>query len=170
MRTYFLAIVGTLVVAVLLQQSAGAQPSRSFDTSEHNRRSQIDRLVRQIDQQEQTREAVVNDSNDPKNILLKLSPELTARDFSAESRRMLELAFRNDPTKENLLLAEVAGVEWIDQEVEKYAEGRIDQPASGMFYGTLPWAANLVLARRGSDESLQKVLAASRAADVQSQV
>jgi hypothetical protein len=83
---------------------------------------------------------------------------------------MLELAFRNDPTKENLLLAEIAGVEWIDQEVEKYAEGRIEQPTSGMFYGTLPWAANLVRARRGNDESLQKVLAESRAADVQSQV
>jgi hypothetical protein len=162
-------IVVTFLMVAFAMQVADAQPARLFAANAHHeRRALADRLAQQVAREQITGSS--DEGNDPKKDLLVLSPALSENDFSVESRRLLEMTFRNDPTKESLLLADLAGVELLDTETAEYAAGPIEQPASGMFYGTLGWAANLVRARRGEHESLRKVLTAARGADMHLQV
>jgi hypothetical protein len=137
-----------------------------FDASRvSEQRGMADQLVRRIARYQQPGTAP-SDAAAARSELLTLSPLLSARDFSPESRRAVELAYRDDPSKENMLLAGMADVESIGAEVEQFAKARIEQPPAGMFYGTLPWAANLVRARRGEKDSVEKVLQAAQASDV----
>ncbi len=108
--------------------------------------------------------------NNPKRNLLDLSPTLTSKDFSPRMKAALEYEYEIERGEENMLLAGMAGVRSIERDIVRYARERIENPQAGMFYGTLPWAANLVRARRGNAESLQKILEAARKADVHTQI
>lgn len=170
MRPDVIRLTGLALVVMFFGRSAAAQPSRKFDVSAPSERRGITEHLAQQIAQEQIAGTEAGGGDDPTGKLLELSPALTAGDFSPESRRLLELAFQYEPTKDNMLLAGMADADALNREIETWAGKRIEQPASGMFYGTLPWAANLVRARRGDEESLQKVLDASRKADIESQV
>ncbi|HEX8411807.1 MAG TPA: hypothetical protein VF883_23365 [Thermoanaerobaculia bacterium] len=169
MQSSIIRVATLVIMTMAFAESASAQRSRLFERVDRSElRAATNRLVRQIARNEL--EGTVGDGSDPKSQLLDLSPAVTAEDFSQESRRALQVAFQLEPSKENLLLVGLTGADMLVGEVETHAAEPIKTPASGMFYGTLPWAANLVRARHGDKASAGRVLDVSREADVELQV
>jgi hypothetical protein len=125
-------------------------------------------LVAQMSEQKES--PLASYGNNAVKDLLELSPVLTARSFSPASKVILERAFRIQPSKETLLLAALAGMPAVQEEVNRYAEAGIVKPESGRFYGTMAWAAHLAKARAGDKASLLNVLHATRAEPVHTQV
>lgn len=102
--------------------------------------------------------------------LLEELSATTRPSVSAEAKSRLEALFRAGASRETILLAGLAGVDVVAEEIRAMAARPIAEPAVGKFYGTNEWAANLVQARGGDSQSTAKLLAFARTQDLHTQV
>ena len=179
MKTDNIFMVCMLVVLLTtsLQQLSVAQTSQvdwidKLESSNDSERKMLTSLlVNQMTISEKQKKASLdNDGINPKKELIDLSPMLSSQDFLPESRTILENEYIKEKSKQNMLLAGMARVYSVESDIIEYAARQIEPPAVGKFYGTLSWAGNLVMARRGDKNSLRKVLSASQQADIHSRI
>jgi hypothetical protein len=78
--------------------------------------------------------------------------------------------FRQDIGRQTILLAGLAGVESVSDDLRLLARQPIREPSAGRFFGTPEWAANLVLARQGDSLSIGALLDCAREQDLHTQV
>lgn len=77
---------------------------------------------------------------------------------SNKTKELIGKLFDQDVNKETILLAGFAGVNSAHDQISYWAHRPIPEPDVGSFFGTNEWAANLVLARQGDADSIEKLL------------
>lgn len=148
MKKFMFISVIIMVIAVLLMTVSVQADNGGEDFSPVN----VDTLL-----QNTTSESTVTRNYSLRRALYILSSSSKVR-VNNETKALIERQFRADINRETILLAGLAGVASLSDEIQFWADRQISEPEAGRFFGTNEWAANLVLARRGNALSLGKLL------------
>jgi hypothetical protein len=141
-----------------------ASPVRAQGAPLGSSTTSIDQLTRDVTS---TSTLVRNSSV---NGLLRALSSSRQVNVSRQSRDTLERLFRQNVDRQTILLAGLAGVESVSDDLRSLARQPIREPSAGRFFGTPEWAAHLVLARRGDPQSLDALLDFARRQDLHTRV
>lgn len=89
---------------------------------------------------------------------------------SEKTKSIIEAEFLKEANRETVLLAGLAGVDSVLEQIREIAEAPISAPEAGRFFGTKEWAANLIITRNGDHTAANKLIEFAKTQDLHTQV
>jgi len=160
MKKAILTCVITLIIASFL----AALPVQAEDTIKDMPGDDLDQLL----------QGAVSESPSIRNYSIRRALYLLSSSMdthvSQNTKQMIETQFHNNINRQTILLAGLAGVESLSDEIYFWASQPMEEPQVGSFHGTNEWAANLVLARQGNTQSVARLLEFTKKQDLHTTV